>query len=68
MNDVIRNAAKAKGIRLWQIAEKLGMNDGNFSRKLRRELPEEEQRRILGIIEELPEREGGGDNAENAND
>ena len=68
MNDVIRNAAKAKGIRLWQIAEKLGMNDGNFSRKLRRELPEEEQRRILGIIEELSAREGGGDNAENAND
>lgn len=67
MNDVIRNAAKAKGIRLWQIAEKLGVNDGNFSRKLRRELPEEEQRRILGIIEELSEREGGGNNAENAN-
>lgn len=67
MNDVIRNAAKVKGIRLWQIAEKLGVNDGNFSRKLRRELPEEEQRRILGIIEELCEREGGGNNAENAN-
>lgn len=67
MNDVIRNAAKVKGIRLWQIAEKLGVNDGNFSRKLRRELPEEEQRRILGIIEELSEREGGESIAENAN-
>ena len=57
MNDAIRNAARANGIRLWQIAEKLGVNDGNFSRKLRRELPEEEQQRILGIINELSERE-----------
>lgn len=68
MNDAIRKAAKEKGVRLWQIAEKLGVNDGNFSRRLRRELPEEEQRRILGIIEELSEREGGESIAENAND
>lgn len=67
MNDAIRKAAKEKGVRLWQIAEKLGVNDGNFSRRLRRELPEEEQRRILGIIKELSEREGGESIAENAN-
>ena len=68
MNDAIRKAAKEKGVRLWQIAEKLGVNDGNFSRRLRRELPEEEQRRILGIIKELSAREGGESIAENAND
>lgn len=52
-NDRIRSAAKAAGVKLWQVAEAVGLSDGNFSRKLRHELPEEEQNRILGIIEEL---------------
>ncbi len=52
-NVKIREAAKQAGVYLWEIAERFGCNDGNFSRKLRRELPENEQRRILGIIAEL---------------
>lgn len=52
-NQRIREAATAAGVKLWQIAEAYGLSDGNFSRKLRRELPEEEQKRILKIIEEL---------------
>lgn len=52
-NKEIREAAKQSGIRLWQIAERLGVNDGNFSRKLRRELPQEEREKIMGIIAEL---------------
>ena len=52
-NVKIREAAKRAGVYLWEIAERFGCNDGNFSRKLRRELPENEQRRILGIIAEL---------------
>ena len=52
-NVKIRDAAKQAGVYLWEIAERFGCNDGNFSRKLRRELPEGEQRRILGIIAEL---------------
>ena len=52
-NTDIRNAAKNAGVCLWQIAEKLGINDGNFSRKLRRELPPEERDKILGIIKDL---------------
>lgn len=52
-NVKIREAAKQTGVYLWEIAERFGCNDGNFSRKLRRELPEDEQRRILGIIAEL---------------
>lgn len=55
-NQEIRSAAKNAGIRLWQIAEILGMNDGNFSRKLRRELPQEERTKILGIIDQLAKR------------
>ena len=52
-NKEIREAAKNADVRLWQIAVRLGINDGNFSRKLRRELPEEERTKILGIIEEI---------------
>ena len=52
-NQAIRQAAKIRGVRLWMIAERLNINDGSFSRKLRRELPEDEQRRILAIIDEL---------------
>ena len=52
-NQEIRSAAKNAGVCLWQKAEILGMNDGNFSRKLRRELPQEERVKILGIIDQL---------------
>lgn len=49
----IRVAAKAAGVRLWEIATEMGCNDGNFSRKLRHELPEEQKQEILQIIERL---------------
>ena len=52
-NQDIKTAAKRKGIYLWQIAAVLGINDGNFSRKLRRELPENEKQRLLAIIDDL---------------
>lgn len=52
-NNIIRTRAKETGIKLWQIADKLGINDGNLSRKLRKELPEAEQTKILNIINEL---------------
>lgn len=52
-NVKIREAAKQAGVYLWEIAERFGCNDGNFSRRLRRELPKDEQRRILAIIAEL---------------
>ena len=49
-NIKIRRTAAANGVCLWQIAERLGISDANFSRKLRRELPEEEQQKILAVI------------------
>ena len=51
----IRKESKRKGVFLWQIAAALGVNDGNFSRKLRHELPEKETEKILGIIAQLAE-------------
>ena len=60
-NERIRKAAKRKGLKLWQVADRMGMNDGNFSRMLRKELPEERQREILALIDELA---GGGEEHE----
>ena len=51
----IRLAAASSGVKLWQIADALGMTDGNFSRKLRKELSEEEREKILSIIQEISE-------------
>lgn len=51
----IREAAKATGVRMWQIAEKLGIQDTAFSRKLRHELPEKEAEKVLSIIAQLAE-------------
>lgn len=56
-NNDIRNEAKAAGVKLWQIAEKLGIREEKLSRKLRHELPEEEKAQIKSIIKEL-EKEG----------
>lgn len=54
MNNLdIRKEAEQSNIKLWQIAEYLGITDGNFSRKLRKELPEEEKQKIFQIINEL---------------
>ncbi|NBH15015.1 hypothetical protein D3Z36_12725 [Lachnospiraceae bacterium] len=52
-NKDIREYAKNNGIPLWRIASKLGINDGNFSRKLRVELSEEKKTEIRAIIDSL---------------
>lgn len=52
-NQDIRTMANKAGVKLWQIAEQLNINDGNFSRKLRKELPTEEKEKIYTIINQL---------------
>ncbi len=49
----IRKEAKEAGVNLWQIADKLGIQDSGFSRKLRKELSDEEKAKIRDIIAEL---------------
>jgi hypothetical protein len=49
----IRNAAGGCGVKLWQVAEAIGMNESAFSRKLRKELPLEEKQRIMEAIDRL---------------
>jgi len=52
-NTDVRKAAARAGVKLWQIADRLKLNDGNFSRKLRKELSEKEKATIFSIIAEL---------------
>lgn len=54
-NKDIRDYARIKDVRLWQIAEKLNMQDSNFSRLLRHELTEDKKEEIRKIIDELAE-------------
>ena len=52
-NKEIRNAAGGYGLKLWEVAEASGMNESAFSRKIRKELPQEEKQRILEAIDRL---------------
>ena len=61
VNVDVRLAAAGAGVRLWQIADALGLNDGNFSRKLRHELSAEEKSRIIAIIKDLSANKHGGE-------
>lgn len=63
----IRQTAKEKGVKLWQLAERCDLTDSNFSRKLRRELPDEERERLLAIIDEIAREQEAAHAAENEN-
>lgn len=54
-NELIREKAKKSGVMLWQIADRLGIYDTNFSKKLRSELSQDETNKILAIIDEIKE-------------
>ena len=68
-NSDIKIKAKENGVHLWRIADALGITDGNFSRKLRKELSEAEKEQIFKIIDDLKKQPirknnlitGGGD-------
>ena len=60
MNDKLRNsdireAAKAAGVKLWQVAKAAGVSDNTLTRRLREELPLKQKTRIFEIIEDLKE-------------
>lgn len=53
MNADIKEKAVASNVRLWRVADALGIADTTLSKKLRKELPENEKERIFDIIENL---------------
>ncbi len=54
-NQDIRKAIEVNNFKYCQVANKLGMTDGNFSRMLRIELTDEGKERVLNAINELKE-------------
>lgn len=54
-NKEIRNACFVAGLKLWELAERLGFSESGFSRKLRHELPEDEKTEILKVIRMIAE-------------
>ena len=46
----------------WQVADKLGVSEMTLVRKLRYELPEEEQQKIFSIIDEISKEKNNKEN------
>ncbi len=52
-NQVIHEAFAKSEIKKWEVAEKLGIADTTFSKKLRKEMSGSEKSKILNAIKEL---------------
>lgn len=53
VNGDLRLYAGGKGVKLWQIAEKFGVTDSYFSRKLRQELSAEDSEKFKAFVDEI---------------
>lgn len=60
-NNDIRQEAQKTNIKLWQIAEKLGITDSTFSKMLRKELSAEQKQKIFTIITTLKQEDSKND-------
>lgn len=56
-NLTIRNELKIAGMKHWQLADLLEISEQTMCRKLRHELPKEEQERIISLIREWGRRD-----------
>lgn len=52
-NMELRHYAMGKGVRLWQIAEKFGISEAYFCKKMRKELSEEDADKFKNYVDEL---------------
>lgn len=55
----IRVAIKKARLFAYEVAEALGITETYFSRKLRKELPDEEKQKILAVITQLAQENAG---------
>ena len=49
-NEDLKQAARAKGLPLWKLAELAGISEATMTRKMRRELPEHERAKFFELI------------------
>lgn len=57
-NRELKLYAASKGVRLWQIAEKFGVSDAAFSRKLRKEFTREDAEQFKAFVDEIANKGG----------
>lgn len=53
MNKNVKEYAKLCGVRLWQVADELGIKDSNLSKLLRYPLSPEKENEICAIIDRI---------------
>lgn len=56
-NQDVRLKAAGAGLKLWEVAQEIGLADSSFSRKLRQELPLAEKERVFAAIDRLSQRD-----------
>lgn len=56
-NQNLKFYAQGKGVRLWQVADKFGVSESYFSRKLRKEFTEEEAEKFKRFVDEIANNE-----------
>ena len=49
---------KENEVKYWEVAERIGINDGNFSRMLRHELPLDKLSELKGIVDDIVRERG----------
>lgn len=54
-NMMIRNEAKKLKVRHWEIADYIGVSEQTFVRRLRKELPSDQQEHVLNAIHAIAE-------------
>ena len=59
-NEQIKSKIRANNLYFWQVAAEIGLNDGNFSRMLRRELSPDKKLIVEQAIETLSKEKNDG--------
>lgn len=49
----VKQEVIGSGVRLWQVAEKIGISEFTFSRKLRHDFTEDEHHKIVQAIDDI---------------
>ena len=52
-NSIIKQYAKQRGVYLWELAQRFGITDTHFSRKLRKEFSLEDRALAMRYIDEI---------------
>ena len=58
LNYAVKVAAASNDLKMWQIADALGIHESTLSKRLRKELSDEEQDKIIAVINRLAAERG----------